>query len=90
MHDSHTAVSYTHLDVYKRQPLSRQAMVELCNELEGHPDNVAPAVLGGMCASLVRDGRPVTARVDVSSEVGFIALIPNYASETRAMRARCV
>lgn len=68
-------------------PLSRQAMVELCNELEGHPDNVAPAVLGGMCASLVRDGRPVTARVDVSSEVGFIALIPNYASETRAMRA---
>lgn len=69
-------------------PLSRQKLVELCNELEGHPDNVAPAVLGGMCASLVReDGRPVTVQPDVSSNVGFIALIPNFETETKAMRA---
>ncbi|MBQ9857121.1 MAG: hypothetical protein IJO53_13135, partial [Clostridia bacterium] len=34
-------------------PLSRQELVELCNEIEGHPDNVAPAVLGGMCVSFV-------------------------------------
>lgn len=68
-------------------PLSREKLVELCNELEGHPDNVAPAVLGGMCASLVQDGRPITVRQPVAPNVGFIALIPNFETETRAMRA---
>lgn len=67
-------------------PLSRQKMVELCNELEGHPDNVAPAVMGGMCASMLRDGKPVTVRLPVSAGVGFIALIPNFETETHAMR----
>ena len=68
-------------------PMSRQKQVELCNEMEGHPDNVAPAVLGGMCASVVRDGHPVTVQPQISSRVGFIALIPNFETETKAMRA---
>ena len=68
-------------------PMSRQKLVELCNEMEGHPDNVAPAVLGGMCASVVRDGRPVTVQPKVSPNIGFIALIPNFETETKAMRA---
>lgn len=67
--------------------LSREAMVALCTELEGHPDNVAPAVLGGMCASLMHGGKPVTAQIDVSPRVGFVALIPDYEAQTRAMRA---
>lgn len=67
--------------------LSKQKLVELCNELEGHPDNVAPAVLGGMCASFVADGKPTTVQVDVAPNVGFIALIPNFETETKAMRA---
>ena len=67
--------------------LSRQTLVELCNEMEGHPDNIAPAVLGGMCASFVEDGKPVTVQVDVAENVGFIALIPNFETETKAMRA---
>ena len=68
-------------------PMSRQKQVELCNEMEGHPDNVAPAVLGGMCASVVRDGHPITVQPQISSRVGFIALIPNFETETKAMRA---
>lgn len=67
--------------------LSKEKLVELCNELEGHPDNIAPAVMGGMCASFVEDGRPVTVQVDVSDNIGFIALIPNFETETKAMRA---
>ncbi len=68
-------------------PLTRQQLVTLCNEMEGHPDNIAPAVLGGMCASFVEDGLPVSVRVDVAKNIGFIALIPNYETETKAMRA---
>jgi len=68
-------------------PLSREKLVELCNELEGHPDNIAPAVLGGMCASFVEEGIPTTVQVDVADNIGFIALIPNFETETKAMRA---
>lgn len=68
-------------------PLSKEKLVELCNELEGHPDNIAPAVLGGMCASFVEDGVPTTMKVDVADNIGFIALIPNFETETKAMRA---
>lgn len=68
-------------------PLTKEKLVELCNELEGHPDNIAPAVLGGMCASFVEAGKPVTVQVDVAENIGFIALIPNFETETKAMRA---
>ena len=44
------------------------------------------AVMGGMCASMLRDGKPVTVRLPVSAGVGFIALIPNFETETHAMR----
>lgn len=68
-------------------PLSKEKLVELCNELEGHPDNIAPAVLGGMCASFVEDGVPTTVQVDVADSIGFVALIPSFETETKAMRS---
>lgn len=67
--------------------LTRQQMVEVCNDIEGHPDNIAPAVLGGMCVSFVENGVPNTVPVNVAENVGFIALIPNFETETKAMRA---
>lgn len=67
--------------------LTRQQLVEICNEIEGHPDNIAPAVLGGMCVSFVENGVPTTVPVSVAGNVGFIALIPNFETETKAMRA---
>ena len=66
--------------------LSQEALLRLLNELEGHPDNVAPALLGGMCASLVQDGQPVTVPIGVAENIGWIALIPNFETQTHAMR----
>ena len=34
-----------------REALTDQALLELANELEGHPDNVAPAIFGGFTIS---------------------------------------
>lgn len=33
-------------------PLSREQIVALAAEMEGHPDNAAPAVLGGLCLAV--------------------------------------
>lgn len=66
--------------------LGQDAILTILNELEGHPDNVAPAYLGGMCASLLQDGHPVTVPIKVAKNVGFIALIPNFETQTHVMR----
>jgi len=36
-----------------RNPLTEQMVLDLAAEMEGHPDNVTPALLGGLCASVM-------------------------------------
>ena len=48
------------------EAMDKQAVLQVCNDIEGHPDNVAPCVFGGMITSLVKDGVPVCAPVPVS------------------------
>src|SRR5574344_1244674 len=43
-------------------PLSREELLAVCNDIEGHPDNLAPAIFGGLVASFVENGRPYIAR----------------------------
>lgn len=62
--------------------LSRQQIFELCADLEGHPDNAAPAVFGGF--TVVR-GRDVQ-RFDISSRLRFVILVPELEIETPAAR----
>lgn len=55
-------------------PLDRDALFEICAELEGHPDNAAPAAFGGFT---VAGGKDI-ARFEVSPELHFVMLIPNF------------
>ena len=64
------------------KPLVRSALFEMCAELEGHPDNAAPAMFGGF--TVVR-GRHVQ-RFDVSSRLRFVLLIPELEIRTPAAR----
>jgi len=64
-------------------PLSAERIFEICSELEGHPDNAAPAAFGGF--TIARMGLPVQ-RYKVSEKLGFALLIPNFEMETAAAR----
>ncbi len=66
--------------------LSREACLALAVEMEGHPDNAAPAMMGGLLASFMEEGKPVAVEVPIAQRVGFIALIPNYETKTSDMR----
>lgn len=66
--------------------LSKEALLVMANELEGHPDNVAPALLGGLVLSKVQGDRVVTQRFALSSRLHFHACIPNYPLETAKAR----
>jgi homoserine kinase len=64
------------------KPLDQWSIFRLGAHLEGHPDNVAPAVFGGF--TVVR-GEDVQ-RFDVSSRLAFVLLIPDFEISTAAAR----
>src|SRR6266851_1105669 len=67
--------------------LDAAALTELCSELEGHPDNVAPAVFGG--ANLVLrgpDGLIVTP-LPIHPSLALVFAVPDFTVETKRARA---
>ena len=65
--------------------LSKHEKLQLATKIEGHPDNVAPAIYGNLViASSVED--QVSAAVAPFPECAFLAYIPNYELRTRDSR----
>jgi homoserine kinase len=63
--------------------LTRQEVFELCAELEGHPDNAAPAAFGGFT---IARGGGYFQRYRVDRELGFALLIPDFEVSTSDAR----
>lgn len=66
------------------KPLSREQLFELCAQLEGHPDNAAPAAFGGF--TVAKSGAPAL-RCEVSEALHFVLLVPEFEIATPAARA---
>lgn len=66
--------------------LTREELLGICNDIEGHPDNLAPAIFGGLVASFVEDGKPVIARYPLHESLRFTALIPDFQLSTHKAR----
>lgn len=68
-------------------PLDRDALAALCSEVEGHPDNVAPAVYGG--ATLVLSGSDglIVTPLAVHDSLALAFAVPEFTVETRRARA---
>ena len=67
--------------------LSVNEIFSICNSIEGHPDNIAPALFGGLCTSIVENGIPITQKYTVSDKICFTALIPDFKVSTKDARA---
>ena len=68
--------------------LSREALVALATRAEGHPDNVAAALLGGLTVSCVTaDGAVTAISLPVPMRLTWVALIPETTSSTAEARA---
>lgn len=69
------------------QKFSLTQLLEMAIELEGHADNVAPALLGG-CQITVRDGQEVvTSRVSLPESLTTVLYIPEQEIPTGQARA---
>jgi homoserine kinase len=68
------------------ETLPDDALFALAAELEGHPDNVAPAVHGGFTIAYVEGGRSQAVSLPVDDRVVPVALVPPTPLETRVAR----
>ena len=67
--------------------LSTQGLLNITNAMEGHPDNLAPAFYGGLTASMVDNGLPVTVNFPLHPDWEILALIPEFNLPTAKARA---
>ena len=65
--------------------LSDDEKLTLATKIEGHPDNVAPAIFGNLVVSSYVDEK-VNSAVAAFPEASFVAFIPNYELKTSDSR----
>ncbi|MEG0797562.1 MAG: homoserine kinase [Acidaminococcaceae bacterium] len=68
------------------EQLSPEDLVGLATEIEGHPDNVAPAILGGITISYLQAEKAHTLRFLPTQPLKFIAVVPNMPLATSIAR----
>ena len=69
------------------EPLSREKLLELAIDIEGHPDNVVPSLLGGLCMTAkAASHRWRVVRCEWSSEVIPVVAIPAIRLSTSEAR----
>lgn len=74
-------------NVLRGNKLSTQGLLNITNAMEGHPDNLAPAFYGGLTASMVDNGLPVTVNFPLHPEWEFLALVPDFELATSLARS---
>ena len=74
-------------NVLRGNKLSTQGLLNITNAMEGHPDNLAPAFYGGLTASMVDNGLPVTVNFPLHPDWEFLALIPEFDLPTTHARS---
>lgn len=65
----------------------RNWILQVTSEMEGHPDNVAPAIFGGLALSWQDSERYSSTRADVAGSVVPVVAVPDYELSTEAARA---
>ena len=70
-----------------RHTVTREELVAMATAIEGHPDNVAPALLGAAVCSFTPAGElPRCLRYEVSDRLRFVTIIPPYEVHTSEAR----
>ncbi|HET6595876.1 MAG TPA: homoserine kinase [Anaerolineales bacterium] len=73
------------------KPLSKNEILDLATEMEGHADNVAPAMLGGLVVSIVENGKVFAHKVSLEeksdSPICITVVLPDFHLSTQQARA---
>ncbi len=67
--------------------LSKNEILNITAGIEGHPDNVAPAVWGGFCISSQKDDTVILNKVKIDSSWKSVVVIPDFELLTEKARS---
>lgn len=67
-------------------PFSDAELLNFATEIEGHPDNVAASLYGGIVVSAQEDGYVHTIRLACPPELSIVLVIPNFPISTKQAR----
>ena len=68
------------------EEIDEDAVLRLTSELEGHPDNVAPCLLGGATLSWTEPGGARAVRLEVAPDIRPVVLVPDATLSTHVAR----
>ncbi len=68
------------------EPYSREELMVMAAQREGHPDNVAPAFLGGLVVSVPHEGRLEHIRLNPSFDLNILLVVPEFQVPTASAR----
>ncbi|PRR74005.1 homoserine kinase [Clostridium thermopalmarium] len=66
--------------------MSTDKTIQVATEIEGHPDNIVPAIVGGMVISLQEGEKISYSKVQFPYKLKFAAMIPNFQVSTAVSR----
>lgn len=66
--------------------LSIRELVNFCSSLEGHPDNVAAALLGGIVVCVLDNGEVKWVKINPPPRLSCVVAVPEFTLSTRAAR----
>ena len=69
------------------RPFTKDELLDIAAEIEGHPDNVSPALLGGFTANAMEGKNVRYVKADVSESLVFAAFVPPFELKTADARA---
>lgn len=67
--------------------LTKSQILKIATQIEGHPDNVAPALFGGMIVSVYDNNEVYFSKIPLNDSVDFYALIPDFTLSTSEARS---
>lgn len=68
-------------------PLTKPELVTEATKIEGHPDNVAPAILGGITVNVMEGGKVESLKIALAKPLKLVVLVPDMPLPTSKARA---
>jgi len=66
--------------------LSKEDILRIAAEIEGHPDNISPAIFGGMTISVKEGEKVYSEKINIGRNISFCAIIPDFKLSTDKSR----
>ena len=70
-----------------KHPLSKEELLVIANRMEGHPDNVAPAIYGNLCCATGLKNKVLNTVISIPPELHFAVVVPEVMVSTEYARS---